>query len=352
MTKEWKNTLISPEASVRDCIEVIDQGGLQIALVVAVDGVLMGTVTDGDIRRSIIRGIPLEASVAGVMNTSPLTASVDVHEDALKALMLEHNVLQLPLLDGEGKVVGLKFPRELFASHQLRDNWVVLMAGGLGTRLRPYTDDMPKPLVPVGNKPLLKTIIEGFIAYGFHKFYISVNYKSEMIMNYFGNGDDLGVTIRYLEEDAPMGTIGCLRLLPSRPKLPFVVMNGDVLTRVNYGQLMQFHENHAGSGTMCVIEYDFQVPFGVVTIENEAISEIVEKPVHRYFVNAGIYVLDPSSLGEMPETGPFDMTSLFTSLANNAKHTAAFPIREYWLDVGHVDSLRQANHEFDEIFSK
>jgi NDP-sugar pyrophosphorylase family protein len=232
-----------------------------------------------------------------------------------------------------------------------RENWVVLMAGGLGTRLAPLTDNCPKPLLKVGNKPILETIIENFISHGFKRFYLSVNYKAEMIEEYFGDGSRWGAEIRYLREDKKMGTAGALGLIPEPLTQPFLVMNGDLLTKVNFSQLLNFHQEQNAHATMCVREYDFQVPYGVVSVDKHRIKSIEEKPVHRFFVNAGIYVLDPEAVSLIPADMPYDMTSLFEQMTANEREVIAFPVREYWLDIGHRDDFERAAGDFARIFA-
>ena len=348
--KRWTKTLIAPAAPLSEAINAIDAGNQQICLVVDEARRLLGTVTDGDVRRGILRGLDLAVPVSEIMNASPRVGADNEDTESLLARMVADSVHQIPLVDGRGRVVGLASIDDLIGAARPVDNVVVLMAGGLGTRLRPLTEDAPKPLLAVGNKPILETILESFVQFGFRHFYISVNYKGEMIKRHFGNGARWGVTIRYMEEDERLGTVGALRLLPERPTQPLVVMNADLLTRVNFAQLLDFHHQQEARATMCVRAYDFQVPFGVVQIEEDRITRIDEKPLHGFFVNAGIYVLDPDLIDLIPEEGLFDMTALFDRILEAGYLTAAFPIREYWLDVGRHNDLDQANWEFRDVF--
>jgi NDP-sugar pyrophosphorylase family protein len=257
---------------------------------------------------------------------------------------------QIPLVDQNGCVVGLEVWDEMIDSPD-RDNIVVLMAGGMGTRLGELTKDWPKPLLHVGNKPVLETIMENCKEYGFKRFYISVNYKANMVKEYFSDGSRWGIDIKYLEEDKRLGTAGALGLLPETPTMPLVVMNADVLTKVNFKQLMEFHDEHKSVATMCVREYEFQVPFGVVQIDNHRLKGIQEKPIHRFFVNAGIYVLNSEACALVPHNEYFDMPSLFDKLLNHQLETVAFPIHEYWLDIGQADDFERANGEYSGVFS-
>jgi dTDP-glucose pyrophosphorylase len=346
----WKQVLVAADTSIREAVEILDASSMQIVLVVDGEGRLLGTVTDGDIRRGILKGVSLDEPAERIMNPEPTVAGVDEGRDGILAVMHRKKLHHVPLVDGQGRVVGLETIDELIEA-DARENWVVLMAGGLGSRLRPLTDDCPKPMLKVGNKPLLETILENFIEYGFRRFYLSVNYMADTVKSYFGDGSRWGVDIRYLQEDQKLGTAGALSLLPEKPAQPLLVMNGDVLTKVNFGHLLGFHTSHRASATMCVREYDFQVPYGVVRIDGHRITSIDEKPVQRFFVNAGIYVLEPEALDTIPADTYFDMPTLFEKLMERKKETVVFPIREYWLDIGHLADYDRANGEFTQVFS-
>jgi dTDP-glucose pyrophosphorylase len=348
VSERWKRALVPPEASLRQAIEAIDKSGVQIALVVDESQRLLGTVTDGDVRRALLRGIGVDAAVRGVMNATPTVVSADESPQRILELMRRTTLRCIPGVDARGRVVRV-FHMNDFLQPERRRNTVVVMAGGLGTRLDPLTKDLPKPLLKVGSKPILETILSNFRGYGFAEFFLSVNYKAEMVKSYFGDGTRWGIRIRYLEESVPLGTAGSLSLLPERPTLPLVVMNGDLVTQVNFQHMLDFHREHAAVATMGVREYDMQVPFGVVRLEESRIVAIEEKPVHRFFVNAGIYVLEPDALDYVPRGEYFDMTTLFERLAKEGMPTSAFPIREYWLDVGRPDDLERAQIEYGDI---
>ena len=348
--RRWKDILISPDVTILKAIELIDASTLQIALVVNESGKLLGTVTDGDVRRAILRGISLQLPVRDIMFREPTVAGSHESRNTIIAMMKIKHLRQIPLVDQNGCVIGLDVWDELIDTPD-RDNTVVLMAGGLGTRLGELTKNCPKPLLLVGNKPVLETILENCKEYGFSRYYISVNYKASMVKEYFGDGSQWGIDIKYLEENKRLGTAGALGLLPEMPTLPLVVMNADVLTKINFKHLMEFHEEYKSVATMCVREYEFQVPFGVVQVDNHRLKGIQEKPIHRFFVNAGIYVLNPEAVALVPHNEYFDMPSLFDELLQEQHETAAFPIREYWLDIGRADDFERANGEYGEVFS-
>ncbi|MBT3765527.1 MAG: CBS domain-containing protein [Rhodospirillales bacterium] len=342
----WKNSLIGLDATIRDAVNTLNDGGFQIALVVDVEDNLAGTITDGDIRRALLNGQDMDAAAKDIMNSEPVTAALKTADQSLLETMNATLLRQIPLIDEDDQVAGLVHIRDLTRPIEIRENWVVLMAGGLGERLRPLTEETPKPLLNVGGKPLLQTILEKFIEQNFRQFYISVNYKADVIKAHFGNGEKWNVDIRYLEEDSRRGTAGALRLIPKRPNASLIVMNGDLITEINFQDLLDFHRQQKSKATMCVREYDFQVPFGVVGIEGNRIKSIDEKPIHRFFVNAGIYALDPSLIDTIPTEGTFDMTELFETVISTDKNTAVFPIHEYWLDIGRTDDLERANIDY------
>lgn len=344
-----QNIFISPDASILQALQSIEKGSLQIALVVDDKGFLHGTVTDGDIRRGILRGEHLSAPVSTVLNPNPITAHSNDTQDNILGKMKLKQLRQIPIVDDNGRVIRLELLDRIINT-QKRDNWVVLMAGGLGSRLGPLTQDCPKPLLKVNNKPILEIILENFITSGFHRFYISVNYKAEMIINYFGDGSRWGVEIRYIHEKERMGTAGSLSLIEELPTEALLVINGDLLTKVNFQQLLDHHIDINALATMCVRDYEFQVPYGVIKVENQRLVSIEEKPIQRYFINGGIYVIDPKALRYIPPNTFFDMPSLFEKLIKYDVETSIFPIREYWIDIGRLDDFERANGEYIEVF--
>lgn len=344
--KSFRDVIVTPQTFLRDAISRIDRSGLKVALVLHDDGRLAGMLSDGDVRRAILRSCDLNTPVAEIMNLNPVTAHISTATHELMALMRCRGLHHIPLLNDEKKLADLA-TLDVLAGISERPNWVVLMAGGLGTRLLPLTEKCPKPMLRVGGKPILESIIESFVEQGFRKFFLSVNYLAESIQDYFGDGGHHGVEILYLHEKKRLGTAGALSLLPDRPTDPMMVMNGDLLTRMRFDQMLKFHEDHAAMATMAVREYDFQVPYGVVNISGTNITSIDEKPVHRFFVNAGIYTLAPESLEHIPADMFFDMPTLFQNLQTNGQTTSAYPVREYWLDVGRLDELERARSEWE-----
>lgn len=311
--KNIQNIKLTINSTIKEALQIIDGGAMQIALVVDEHDKLLGTLTDGDIRRGLLKGLDLNSYIEPVIFKTPTIAKIsDTKEEILK-LALSKKLHQIPVIDDDGKILGIQEIEELIRPKD-KTNKVVLMVGGLGTRLRPLTENTPKPMLEVGNKPILQTIVEKFAEYGYTGIVMCVNYKSHIIQDYFGDGSRFGVHIEYVLEEHRMGTAGALSLLSEKPTEPFFVMNGDLLTNVNFEHLHNYHLANNSVGTMCVREYDFQVPYGVVNIEDSKIVSIEEKPVHKFFVSAGIYMLSPEALDYIPQNQFYDMPTLFEKI--------------------------------------
>jgi len=347
--KNWSDILITADLPIIEAIKGLDRSAAQICLVVDARRHLLGTVTDGDIRRGILRGVRLEDPVIIIMNPKPLTASTASTPHERLMLMRSRKLRHIPLIDHHGMVVGVETESEFVAAGDL-PNAVVLMVGGLGERLRPLTATTPKPLLPVGGRPLLETILIQLAGFGFRRVFLAVNYMAEKFQETFGDGSRLGLEIAYLHEDSKLGTAGALGALPAPSEHPVLVMNGDVLTSVNYRALLDFHQEHRAAATMCVREYDIEVPYGVVEVEHSRVRGLQEKPVLTHFINAGIYVLDPATLGRLTAGEHCDMTTLLQRIMAAGEEVVAFPIREYWLDIGRLDDFAKANGDYDQVF--
>jgi dTDP-glucose pyrophosphorylase len=348
IVNDWRKVLLKPNDSLEYAIKVLHEGGFRIALVSDKNDMLLGTLTDGDIRRALINKSTMESHVKLVMNCNPITVNNNTESKEIISLMSSQGLLHMPIIDENGFLCGLETLHNLIEEPKY-DNPIFLMAGGFGTRLHPLTEHTPKPLLKVGLKPILENIIEQFIKYGFHNFYISTHFKSEQIMDYFKSGEKYDVNISYVHEDKPLGTAGSLGLLPKNlPDLPIIVMNGDILTRVDFNNLLNFHCENNTVATMCVREYDFQVPYGVIEIANHKIKKIEEKPIQSFFVNAGIYVLDKSLVNRMDGKSYLDMPDLLNKEINKGG-VSVFPVHEYWLDIGHLNEYEKANKEIKDM---
>ena len=348
----FKDCLISHQSNVMQALKAVQNGKHGIAIVVDKQKRLQGIVTDFDLRKAILNGDNgLAIPISEIMNRNPVTAPLNTHKDKLIRLHQNKKVNQIPLIDHSGRVAGLVTFRRLMQSKVLT-NPVVIMAGGKGKRLRPLTYKLPKPLLPLGDKSVIETIIEGLKLYGFEKIIISVKYKSELIKKYLGNGTKLGVSLSYVNEEKEMGTAGSLGLIKNKIEKPFLVVNGDVLTKVNYRNLLDFHLLERNEITACVKKYDFQIPFGVVEADSNNITKIVEKPWQSVFVNAGIYALNPSVLKLVTAGEYLDMPELLNRLVEQNGKVGGFPISEYWIDIGNSNDFKKADREFAVHFDR
>ena len=338
----WRSTLLPADATLQQAIRNLDKTGLQISLVVSPDGVLAGTLTDGDVRRGLLRGLDLNSPIETIIHREPLLVPPQLGRETVLQLMQANKVHQLPIVDEARHVVGLHLWDSLMVPGE-RPNLMVIMAGGRGVRLRPHTENCPKPMLPVGEKPMLVHIIERAKAEGFQHFVLAIHYLGHMIEDYFGDGSTLQVKISYLREEAPLGTAGAISLLNHRPVEPFLVTNGDVLTDIHYGELLDFHCRHAAAATMAVRLHEWQHPFGVVRIKGVDIIGFEEKPVARSHINAGIYVLEPSALDHLKLNEHCDMPTLFDRLRKDGERTIVYPMHEPWLDVGRKEDYQAAN---------
>jgi dTDP-glucose pyrophosphorylase len=341
MSHDWKNILLKPQQPIRDALQLIDKESLRIALVVDDNLRLHGIVTDGDIRRGLLRNLSIDSEVNKVMNINPLTAEYGSPRSELVKIMENEQILAIPLLK-DGVIEGVE-TLQRSSNSLVYKNPVFLMAGGFGSRLKPLTDSCPKPMLQVGDKPILEVLLNSFIKSGFINFYISTHYMPEVIKKYFGDGSKWGVNINYVHEETPLGTGGALGLLPDdTPDLPLILTNGDVLTNVDFERILEFHEKNNSAATMCVRDYEYKVPYGVITGEGNRVSRMVEKPIQQFFVNAGIYVISSKVRKSVPKNIHVDMPSLLENYLDVEEGVMMFPIHEYWLDIGGMEDFKRA----------
>jgi dTDP-glucose pyrophosphorylase len=347
----WRKVTLSQNDTIQSAVEMLNKESSRIVLVVDKNDRLLGTVTDGDIRRGLIKRLPMNTSIDNIMFKEPTVASREDDKETILSMMKRLDLLQIPILDGDSRVIGIETFQNLLKKNRY-DNPIFLMAGGAGERLQPLTNNTPKPLLKIGKKPILENILDQFIAAGFHNFYISVYYRADMVKKYFGDGKDWGVTINYIHEGKALGTAGSLGLLPSDlPKLPILMMNGDILTKIDFEQLLNFHLKEGGDATMCVREYDFKVPYGVIEENNGHVTSIEEKPVHKFFINAGIYALSPSILDMVNGIDYLDMPQLLEKKIEESGQINMFPVYEYWLDIGQIEQFNKAQLDSEWLFS-
>ncbi|WP_446890901.1 nucleotidyltransferase family protein [Aeromonas veronii] len=349
MSNNWKNVLLKPTDSIRTALDVINKESLRVALIVDKEERLVGVVTDGDIRRAILAQMDLNSPISQVMNRTPVTANQMQSRSDILVLMKQLSVLSVPIVDAQNRLLGLE-TWEKTSAHRRYDNPVFIMAGGFGTRLKPLTDTCPKPMLKIGYKPMLEILIERFAKAGFHNIYISTHYLPEMITEYFGNGERWGVNIQYVYEVSPLGTGGALGLLPEDvADLPLIMINGDVLTTLDFERLLQYHTTSDAVATMCVRQYEYQIPYGVITGDGEVITEMVEKPIQSYFVNAGIYMLQPHLFKSVTKGQIIDMPTLLEQHIEQGETVRMLPIHEYWLDIGRIDDFQRAQSDIRQL---
>lgn len=348
-TGKLSENVLAQTAAIGDAVSRLEAAVLKLLVVLDGDDRVIGTVSDGDVRRGLLRGLSLASPVLEVINASPVLLGPGGDRPAVLAEMDARMVKILPLVDSRGTLVGLEEldPRPSGRDHP---NLVVVMAGGKGTRLAPLTETCPKPMVKIGEKPILETIVDQLRAQGFRRICLSVNYLAEAVRDYFGDGARWGVEISYIHETEPRGTAGALSLIREEPDAPVLVVNGDLLTRLDFSRLISFHEEQRAEATVCLREYEFQIPFGAVELDGVDIVRIREKPVYRCFVSAGIYCLSPQVLREVPLEGRHDMPELLNCLAEQGRPIRPFPIHEYWLDIGCVQDLNLAQSDFRRLF--
>ena len=339
----WRQAILSLDATIGQAISNLNQVAIKIILIVNEVGVLEGTITDGDIRRGLLKGLDMNSPITSIIHRNALVVPPELGRDLVMQLMLANKIQQIPVVDQQHHIVGLHFWDEI-TTLPSRPNLMVIMAGGIGTRLRPHTENCPKPLLPVAGKPMLEHIIERAKLEGFNHFVLAIHYLGHMIEEYFGNGERLGVRIDYLREESPLGTAGALGLLKPMLDAPFVVTNGDVITDIHYAELLDFHTRYAAAATMAVRVHEWQNPFGVVQTQGAEIVGFEEKPIVRSHINAGVYVLDPSALSVLTVETHCDMPTLFERLQTMKKRTVAYPMHEPWLDVGRPVDLEMANN--------
>lgn len=350
MINELSKITVRPDTELREVMVLINGAATQVALVTDNDDVLIGTVTDGDLRRGLLKGLNLNASVSEVMNRAPKTLIEGATERDARKLMRENRVSQIPIIDSKGRVVSIVFSNGPVGQNA-RSTRVILMAGGLGTRLRPLTEKIPKPMVPIGSEPLLELIIKQLHGQGFGRFTISLNYLGHIISGHFGNGAALGVKIDYIKERNRLGTGGALSLLTQRPEEPFIVMNADILTTTSLSEMMEFHNTAGSAVTICARDFNLQVPFGVLNTEGTTLMSMQEKPIHNHLVNAGIYALSPIVFQFIKDNEQLDLPNLIERVRAAGHKVSVFHINEYWIDIGRIEDLDRARAEYATIFN-
>jgi len=339
-----KDCCLTPGMTVRKCIEVIDRNKHGIALVVDAGGRLVGTVTDGDIRRFTLANRSLDELVESVMWQKPLSASADASEAEIRELMHKKLVRNIPLVDNDGRPVGIVNVTDLIGEDD-GVHLAVVMVGGKGKRLMPLTETTPKPMVLVADKPILESIILSLKEAGIRRIYLAINHMGDIIEQYFGDGSSFGVEISYLREQEKLGTVGALSLLPELPTTPILVMNGDVVTKTKLLRLLDYHKHHRCVMTVAATRYSFEIPLGVLDVKGHYLLGLCEKPQQHFLCNAGIYMINPEVVSLIPSSVEYNTTDLIEELVRKGLPVTTFPIHEYWVDVGQVEDLKRARKD-------
>lgn len=344
--KQWKSSVLNVDATIAEAITVLNNSKVKLVLLTDTDNKLQGVISDGDIRRAMLNKLSVSDPARNIMSSNPI---IGLKESiaSYSELLFNNKIPYLPIVDKDGYLVDLV--EEGIAREVKKASPVFLMAGGFGKRLHPLTENIPKPLLKVGEQPILETIMDSFIDYGFEKFFISIHYKSEMIRDYFSDRESKYADITFVEEHKPLGTGGALSLLETIDE-PLILMNSDLLTKVNFTNLLTQHKKSGAAITICGREYTQSVPYGVIKFEQDAVSEIVEKPSYTHFVNAGIYCISPEIINNLPKGKHFDMPDLINQCLGLKQLVSIFPIHEYWLDIGQIKDFQQAQVDFVNLF--
>jgi dTDP-glucose pyrophosphorylase len=340
----WQKSILKFDSSIQQAISNLNNSGLKIVLVVNNKNEFIGTISDGDIRRGLLKNLNINDDIKNIIHYEALVVHPEFTKESALKLMELNQIFQIPIINSQKNVVGL-FLRHSMVAENERNNIMVIMAGGIGKRLLPHTENCPKPMLKVSGKPILQHIIERAQSEGFRHFILSINYLGEMIEDYFGNGEKMGVKIDYIREKKPLGTAGALSLLNLKTEESFVVSNGDVITDIRYGELLDFHIKNNSTATMAVSLYEWQNPYGVVGLNGIEITSFDEKPINRTHINAGVYALSRNALTFLEKDSPCDMPKLFEQLMASSGKIIAYPMHEPWLDVGRSVDLNQANNK-------
>jgi len=337
--EKFISNFINVSCTLDEVIEKINNNKQKILFVIDDNYKLLGSITDGDIRRSLLKK-DNSINASTIMNANPIFALEGTDNEELGILYSSKGIKHIPILDKENRITDVQVLED--SSRRNYKNSVFLLAGGFGKRLYPLTKKVPKPLLNIGSKPILEKIIRKLISHGFSRFFISLHYKSNMIIDHLGDGSQWGIKIHYIIEEEPLGTAGSLTLIDRELKHPLIVMNADLLTTFDFESFLEFHNSNNVSASMCVRQYQFNVPFGVVHSNNEQVIRIEEKPVNNFLINAGIYLINPDVISNMTRGKYMDMPDLIQDLINNGKKVSSFPIYEYWLDIGTKDQYQIA----------
>lgn len=341
MIKNLDHCVVASDAILREALMVLERGAVEIALVVDKEKRLIGTLTDGDVRRALLKGAELGSPLIPYIHREYAAVDASVGRAEVLDLMQARRIGQIPVIDSASRLIGLHLLHELIGGMK-RPNWAVIMAGGKGIRLRPITEHLPKPMIPVAGRPILERLVLHLVGSGIRRIFLSINYLGHIVENHFGDGKRFGCQIEYLRETEPAGTGGALAALPERPAAPLLVMNGDVVTQVNLGALLEAHDQGGHAATVGVRDYSHTVPFGCVEVSNNRITQFLEKPLVTRLINTGIYALSPHVIDRVPAGREYQITELIEDCLQRGEPVGAYRVEDDWIDVGQREHLRQA----------
>lgn len=344
MSRDFRESLVPESGSVLDALRALDRGAIEIAFVVDAEGRLVGALTDGDVRRALLAGATLKSPLAAHVNRRITKLGPQAGRVEALELMQARSITQIPIVGDDGRITGVHLLRDMLAVRE-RDNWAVIMAGGLGTRLGSLTQNTPKPMLRVAGRPILERIVLHLVGHGVKRIFLSVNYLAHVIEQHFGDGSRFGAQLEYLREEKALGTGGALSLLPKVPEHPLIVMNGDLVTQANIGELLSFHASNGAYATVGLRRYQHQVPFGCVELDGHRLVRFEEKPTLAKLVNAGVYVLSPQVVARVPKNEPFPLPNLFEDCLRRDEPVCGYEIVDDWIDVGQRDQLKEARGE-------
>lgn len=345
--KKLDKIVILEDATILETLNVINNSQKGTAIVIDEENKLLGTITDGDIRRAILDNISLDSTIKNIYNKNciMLYENYDIKETIQYFSKL---IKLIPIVDKDKKLINYLELSDLLTP-KLKDNYVIIMAGGLGTRLKELTQNTPKPMLKVGHYPIMEHIINNFKQYGYNKVLISVNYKADVIENYFKEGDSYGVKINYLKEKIRLGTGGGIKLARGYVSDPFFVINGDVFTNLNVKDMMSFHIKNEFDITVGVRRHSFQIPYGVINSELNVIKGIDEKPIMEYLINGGIYCINPEVIDYIPDDEYYEITELINTCIKDRKKVGYYEIKDYWMDIGRIDDYNKVNEDIHNL---
>lgn len=343
--------IVNKGFTLKDALRKMDEEALGILLVVDSDGKLFGTLTDGDLRRAILSGFSLEDTIEGSIHQNPVSAKNTMTRDEVKDIFIKKAIRHLPITDENDIPVDIITINDILLDKG-KENPVIIMAGGLGTRLKDLTKEIPKPMLKIGQYPILHHIINNFKQYGYNRMFLSVNYKSEIIENYFQDGYAHGVKISYVKEHKRLGTGGGIRLTKDFMDKPFFVINGDIFTNLNFESMMEFHETNGFDITVGTRKHTYQIPYGVIDVSSSTITGLREKPELEYLINGGVYCLNPKVIQYIPEDEYFEITDLINLCINKGHKIGSYEIVDYWMDIGHINDYYRVNEEYEGMCKK